>query len=99
MKWKRKRKNKGWFRKGHDPRRHKFTASDARVGWLVANILYPELREWLRMRAWCFYSERKRKEKKRGKKKGRAPNRNAGDSTRDASGRYAGGYTDDTIPF
>jgi|ERR1051326_5132535 hypothetical protein len=56
--------NRGSFRPvsvaGPDPRRHVFTPSDCRVGWLVANILHPELREWLRMRLFCYYSERRR---------------------------------------
>src|SRR5262249_53558540 len=49
----------GSFKPGPDPRRHRFTLSDCRVGWWVANILHPELREWLRMRLFVFYSSRK----------------------------------------
>jgi hypothetical protein len=61
-----RRPNAGSFRTGPDPRRHKFTASDCRVGWLVANILHPELREWLRMRLFVFYSAKERKERFHG---------------------------------
>jgi hypothetical protein len=61
-----RRPNAGSFRPGPDPRRHKFTASDCRVGWLVANILHPELREWLRMRLFVFYSQKERKERLHG---------------------------------
>src|SRR3954447_26887405 len=58
----RKKRNKGWFKKGHDARRsnYRFTKQDCRMGWWVANILHPELREWLRMRLYCYYSQRKR---------------------------------------
>jgi hypothetical protein len=59
----RRRKNKGWFRKGFDPRRYIFTLSDCRVGWWVANILHPELRDWLRMRLHCYYVARERARK------------------------------------
>jgi hypothetical protein len=59
----------GSFRKGPDPRRYRFTPSDCRVGWLVANILHPELREWLRTRLRCYYH---RKEKAHGQKEGHA---------------------------
>ena len=58
-----KKRNPGWFKKGHDARRstYRFTPQDCRVGWLVANIKHPHLREWLRMRLWVYYSS-KRKE-------------------------------------
>src|SRR5437016_5038699 len=114
MKWARKRGRKkkrrkrgptpGSFKPGPDPRRHVFTPSDCRVGWLVANILHPELREYLRMKLWCFYGGRARraKEKAHGAKKkrrARGPRaRVAGDDTRD-NGVYAGGYSDADIPF
>ena len=60
------RPNAGSFRAGPDPRRHTFTASDCRVGWLVANILHPELREWLRMRLFVYHSVKERKERLNG---------------------------------
>src|SRR2546423_109209 len=70
----RKRKrNPGWFQKGTDARRHIFTQSDCRVGWLVANRLHPALRDWLRMQLFVFYTS-KRKEDRSGKK----PNGRAG---------------------
>src|SRR5437588_680216 len=53
-----RRANKGSFKRGPDPRRHVFTPSDCRVGYLVAAIRHPELREWLRMKIRCFYWER-----------------------------------------
>jgi len=59
----RKRRNRGHFKRGYDPRRHIFTPSDCRVGWLVANIKHPHLRDWLRMRLFVFYF---RKEKVSG---------------------------------
>lgn len=67
-----KKRNPGWFKKGHDARRYRFTPSDCRIGWWVANIRHPELRDWLRVRLYVFYS---RKEKQHGKEEadGRAP--------------------------
>jgi hypothetical protein len=56
---KKRKGNKGSFRQGWDPRRHRFTPSDCRVGYLVAAIRHPELREWLRMKIRCFYQARK----------------------------------------
>jgi len=56
---KKRKATAGSFKPGPDPRRHRFTPSDCRVGWWVANILHPELREWLRMRLYVFYSSRK----------------------------------------
>lgn len=52
------RGNAGSFRPGFDPRRHVFTPLDCRVGWLVANIRHPELREWLKMRLRCHYHQK-----------------------------------------
>src|SRR5207244_13450356 len=57
-----RRANAGSFQKGQDSRRHVFTPSDCRVGWLVANIKHPELREWLRMRLFVYYSERRKRD-------------------------------------
>lgn len=57
-----RRPNAGSFKPGPDPRRHVFTQSDCRIGWWVANIRHPELRDWLRMRLFCYYSERRRRD-------------------------------------
>ena len=94
------KRNKGWFKKGTDARRHIFTTQDCRIGWWVANILHPELREWLRMRLFCYYS-RTQKEHTNGQTKnsrragtdGRL--REPGDSCN--AGLPAG--SDDAIPF
>ena len=53
----RKKRNAGWFKKGHDARRstYRFTAQDCRVGWLVANCKHPHLRDWLKMRVPVYY--------------------------------------------
>jgi hypothetical protein len=53
--------NPGWFKRGFDPRRsrYRFTAQDCRLGWWVANILHPELRDWLRMRLYIYYWEKR----------------------------------------
>src|SRR5262249_32215944 len=56
---KKRKATAGSFKPGPDPRRHRFSPGDCRVGWWVANILHPELREWLRMRLFVFYSSRK----------------------------------------
>ena len=79
-----KKRNPGWFRKGHDARRsqYRFTKQDCRIGWWVANILHPELREWLRMRLYCYYSS-KRKES----------------NGQEENGAAAGTTSDDDIPF
>src|SRR5437867_826717 len=63
-----RRRNAGWFQRGHDARRstYRFTPSDCRVGWWVANILHPHLRDYLRMKLWVFYSTKRRKEQARG---------------------------------
>src|SRR5436853_5467350 len=61
----RKRKrNPGWFKKGFDARRssYRFTAQDCRLGYWVAAILHPELREWLRMHIRCYYHERSKRD-------------------------------------
>ena len=44
---KKRKANRGSFQKGFDPRRHVFTAQDCRIGYWVAAIKHPELREWL----------------------------------------------------
>jgi hypothetical protein len=56
------KRNPGWFKKGHDARRsmYRFTAQDCRIGYLVAAIRHPELREWLRMKLRIYYHERKK---------------------------------------
>ena len=50
--------NKGSFKPGPDPRRYKFTPTDCRVGWLVANIKHPHLRDWLKTRLRCYYHQK-----------------------------------------
>src|SRR5436305_869905 len=61
-----RRKNPGWFKKGTDARRHIFTPQDCRMGWWVANVRHPELRDWLRMKLFCYLSSKARKEKTNG---------------------------------
>jgi len=56
---KQRRATPGSFKKGADPRRHVFTKQDCGLGWWIANILHPELRDWLRMRLFCYYSSRR----------------------------------------
>jgi len=55
-----KKRNPGWFKKGQDARRstYRFTIQDCRIGYLVAAIRHPELREWLRMKIRIYYHER-----------------------------------------
>src|SRR4051812_46434602 len=55
-----RKRNPGWFKKGYDPRRstYRFTAQDCRIGYWVAAILHPELREWLLMRIRIYYHQR-----------------------------------------
>ena len=55
---KKRKANRGSFQKGFDPRRHVFTAQDCRIGYWVAAIKHPELREWLRMKIRIYYHER-----------------------------------------
>ena len=81
---KRRKPNPGWFQKGFDARRSSycFTPSDCRVGYLVAAIKHPELREWLKMRIRCFYHERsKHVPEKNGHGHGRAADCTAGIGT------------------
>lgn len=73
------------MKKGHDPRRHLFTPTDCRVGWLVANILHPHLREWLKMRLRVYYHRRKNGTQEEG-----------GTDNGPANGTHAG---DEWIPF
>jgi hypothetical protein len=47
------RANAGSFRPGFDPRRHVFTPSECRVGWWVANIKHPHLKDWLRRKLFA----------------------------------------------
>src|ERR1043165_10011450 len=81
----RKRKaNKGSFRPVHvagpDPRRHVFTKQDCRMGWWIANIRHPELREWLRTKLFCFYSQRTKHGQEEEHRREWCPNgRNGGD--------------------
>jgi hypothetical protein len=45
--------NAGWFKRGEDPRRRKFTSSEARragkKGWCAALARHPQLYSWLRI--------------------------------------------------
>ena len=57
----RKKKRKatpGSFKPGPDCRRHVFTAQDCRLGYWVAAIKHPELRQWLKMKIRVYYHER-----------------------------------------
>src|SRR6185437_7751567 len=53
----RKQRNPGWFKKGHDARRstYRFTAQDCRIGYWVACIKHPHLRDWLKMKILVYY--------------------------------------------
>jgi len=57
-----RRRNRGWFRKGRDPRRssYRFSAQDCRVGYLVAACKHPDLVVWLRMRIRCHYHNKQK---------------------------------------
>lgn len=50
-----RRANRGSFKPGPDPRRHLFTRQECWLGYAVAYIRHPELREWLRMKIRCYY--------------------------------------------
>ena len=54
---KKARRNRGWFLKGYDAccSTYRLTPQDCRIGYLVAAIKRPELREWLKMKIRCFY--------------------------------------------
>ncbi len=58
----RRKRNRGWFKRGTDARRHVFTTQDCRIGWWIANIRHPELREWLRMRLFVYYGSRRKEQ-------------------------------------
>jgi len=58
----RRKRNRGWFKKGHDARRHTFTRQDCWLGYVVCSVKQPELREWLRIKVRCYYADRKREE-------------------------------------
>jgi hypothetical protein len=53
-----RRPNAGSFKPGQDPRRHVFTAQDCRIGYWVAAIKHPELREWLLLKIRIYYSRK-----------------------------------------
>ena len=55
---KKRKATPGSFKPGPDSRRHVFTPSDCRVGYLVAAIKHPELREWLKMKIRVYYHRR-----------------------------------------
>lgn len=54
-----RKRNKGWFKKGRDSRRHIFTEQDCRMGYWIAVYKHPELWPWLRKR---IYLHRKRRQ-------------------------------------
>ena len=66
----RRKANKGSFRPGFDPRRHKFTRQHCWLGYAVTYIKHPHLRDWLRMRVRCH---RTKKEKSSGPQEEHAP--------------------------
>jgi hypothetical protein len=68
-----RKQNAGWFKNGFDPRRHVFTAQDCRIGWWVANIKHPHLRESLRMRIRCYYQQRSHRERERDESPSECP--------------------------
>ena len=87
----RKRKRRatpGSFKPGPDSRRHVFTTSDCRIGYWVAAIKHPELREWLKMKIRVYYHERskygKESEGRNDCHVGAACGIAAGNGTRDA---------------
>ena len=88
---KKRRANAGSFKRGPDPRRHTFTVQDCRIGYLVAAIKHPELREWLRMKLRIYYHERSKY----------APQENGGRDGSATAGAEAGDAagTADDIPF
>jgi hypothetical protein len=63
----RKRKrNKGWFRKGPDARRHVFTTEECRLGlWIAYANATPEVAAWLRLKLHTYYAEKNRGKPKR----------------------------------
>jgi hypothetical protein len=54
MSRKKRRRNSGWFRRGHDPRRHQLTFEERSRGgqatWYLAMHDRPELLRWLQRR-------------------------------------------------
>jgi hypothetical protein len=54
------RPNAGSFKPGPDPRRYRFTPHDCRVGYLVAAVKHPHLREWLKMRVRVHNSKKEK---------------------------------------
>ena len=65
---KKRRATPGSFKPGPDCRRHIFTAQDCRIGYWVAAITHPELREWLKLKIRVYNHERSKhgKESERG---------------------------------
>jgi hypothetical protein len=56
--------NKGWFRKGDDPRRHPLTRADCRKGYVSATQVRKmpsRTRCWLRRKIGRFYQGQPRK--------------------------------------
>ena len=63
---KKSRPNKGSFKPGYDPRRHRFTRDECRLGLYVAYAnATPDVKRWLLRRCLIHY-----REKNRGKKAG-----------------------------
>jgi hypothetical protein len=59
----RKRRNPGWFKKGHDPRRHTLSKNECRKGYLIATQLAKmpsRVRAWLRKKIRGYYQSRRK---------------------------------------
>jgi hypothetical protein len=62
---KKRRGNKGWFKKGFDPRRtYEFTRQDRRKGFRVTLCRYPHLLDWL-MGKFLIDRDRRRREREK----------------------------------
>ncbi len=59
------RKNRGWFRRGHDPRRHVFTREDCSRGYYAALFGGPsvEVAQWVYTKVKGYYRGRPRERK------------------------------------
>lgn len=59
---KRRRKpNPGSFKPGPDPRRHRFSREECRLGLMIAYATAtPEVAEWLRLKVKTYYAEKSR---------------------------------------
>lgn len=56
----RRKRNRGWFKKGDDPRRssYQLTRQDRWLGYAVTYYKHPHLRAWLKRRVYLQRLER-----------------------------------------